>query len=206
LGDLPRFAAGSRRNPFEGIDSFDAISLNTGGSSWELIRRWNIPVQDLKAGSRLRLVLWRTASWWRRASRPEARLASLTSMRARRAAILARHDSSRLWQHEAARATISATTGFLAGTTGEILRHSGGYSRPVAIGSIRASSMLSPIGHKRANPVNPLQRIQNDRGLACAGIGRGLQQEGAIHICAFLGLLQHRLSESCLLIFSNSLR
>ena len=30
--------------------------------------------------------------------------------------------------------------------TGEILGHSGGYSRPVAIGSIRASSMLSGIG------------------------------------------------------------
>ena len=28
----------------------------------------------------------------------------------------------------------------------EILRHSGGYSRPVAIGSIRASSMLAAIG------------------------------------------------------------
>jgi hypothetical protein len=31
----------------------------------------------------------------------------------------------------------------------EILRHSGGYSRPVAIGSIRASSMLAAIGDVR---------------------------------------------------------
>jgi len=73
--------------------------------------------------------------------------------------------------------------------TGEILRHSGGYSRAVAIGSIRASGMLAGIGNMRADAVNPLQRIQNDRRFARTRVGRCLQQEGAIasvHNCPIL--------------------
>ena len=53
---------------------------------------------------------------------------------------------------------------------GEILRHSGGYSRPVAIGPIRASSMLAGIGDMRGNPVDPIREDpERSRFRPCGG-------------------------------------
>ena len=43
--------------------------------------------------------------------------------------------------------------------------------------------MLSALWDVRGNPVNPLQGIESDRGLACTGIGRRLQYKGAIGSC-----------------------